>query len=85
MLPSIVKYGAARCQAKSKRSGLPCRNLAAFKSRCCRLHGAVPNPLSGSDHPNYKHGGYSKAGIAEYKRAKQSLKEAAANLNIKIR
>jgi hypothetical protein len=85
MLPSIVNYGAARCQGKSKRTGLPCRNVAAYKSRCCRLHGAVPKPLSGKDHPNYKNGWYTKAGIEEYRSAKEALKGAALNLGIKIR
>ena len=85
MLPSIVKYGAARCQGKSKRTGLPCRNVAAFKSRCCRLHGANPKPITGKDHPNYKHGWYSKDGKAEYKKSIAALKDAAKLLNIKMR
>ena len=85
MLPSIIKYGAARCQGKSKRTGLRYHNVAAFKSRCCRLHGAVPKPLSGKDHPNFKHGWYSKSGKENYRKAIKDLKEAARVLKIRMR
>jgi hypothetical protein len=75
MLPCIEIFGAARCQGTSKRTGLPCKNVAAYKSRCCRMHGAVPKPLSGKAHPNFKHGFFSKHGKAEYRRAMTELKK----------
>lgn len=56
-LPS-VKFGAKLCQAKSKRTGLPCKNVAAHQCMVCRLHGAhrAKTGLAGKKHPNYKHG-----------------------------
>ena len=39
-LPSIAKYGAKKCSAKSKRTGLPCNNPAAHGCKTCRMHGA---------------------------------------------
>ena len=39
-LPSITKYGAIKCSAKSKRTGLPCNNPAAHNCKTCRMHGA---------------------------------------------
>ncbi len=56
-LPS-VKFGAKLCQAKSKRTGLPCKNVAAHQCATCRLHGARKSriALKGENHPNYRHG-----------------------------
>lgn len=45
------------CGAKSKRSGLPCKNPAVTYSKRCRMHGA--HSWSGMAHPNFKHGFYS--------------------------
>ena len=55
-LPSIRKHSAKQCSAKSKRTGLPCNNLAAYGCRTCRYHGARKNIATGKDHPNYVHG-----------------------------
>ena len=55
-LPSITKHGAKQCTAKSKRTGMPCNNLAAYGCRTCRFHGARKNIVSGKDHPNFVHG-----------------------------
>ena len=58
-LPSITKHGAKQCTAKSKRTGMPCNNLAAYGCRNCRLHGARKKDSikRGEQHPNYVHGG----------------------------
>ena len=37
---------AKRCQAKSKRSGLRCRNAACKGKQVCRMHGASAGPKS---------------------------------------
>lgn len=57
-LPSVLYYGANQCQARSKRTGLPCNNPAAFGCRTCRMHGAHRSRLaaSGAEHWNYRHG-----------------------------
>jgi len=57
-LPAIQRFNANQCQAKSKRSGERCQNLAAFGMSTCRMHGArkPETILRGADHPQYKHG-----------------------------
>ena len=55
-LPSITKHGAKKCTAKSKRTGHPCNNPAAYGCRTCRYHGARKNIVSGKDHVNFVHG-----------------------------
>ena len=57
-LPSVVKYGAKQCTAKSKRTGLPCNNPAAYGCRTCRMHGArkAESIKRGKDHVNFVHG-----------------------------
>lgn len=57
-LPSLMKFGAKRCQCLSKRTKQPCQNPAAFGMGSCRMHGAhrLCTSLSGDKHPNYRHG-----------------------------
>ena len=55
-LPSITKHRAKQCTAKSKRTGLPCNNPAAYGCRTCRMHGARKNIARGKDHVNFVHG-----------------------------
>lgn len=57
-LSSITKHGAKLCTAKSKRTGLPCNNPAAYGCRTCRVHGArkAESIKRGSDHHNFVHG-----------------------------
>ena len=57
-LPSVELHGAARCTARSRRTGERCKNPSAFSSTTCRYHGArrpesVPR---GIRHWNYKNG-----------------------------
>ena len=58
-LPSMKLHGAKSCTAKSKRTGLPCNNPAAYGCRTCRMHGArkAESIKRGEQHPNYVHGG----------------------------
>ena len=75
-LPSVLKHGAKLCSAKSKRTGLPCNNPAAFKCRTCRIHGARP-PESikrGKLHPNYVHGERSIEGIKRHREVMGRIK-----------
>jgi len=89
-LPAITKYGASQCQCKSKRTGLPCRNLAAHGCTSCRLHGShkSKNVLKGEAHPNYRHGMDTKEAKAERERKFAELNQLARNFgvsNIKIK
>ena len=56
-LPCVVK-GAQQCTAKSKRTGLPCKNPAAHGCKTCRMHGARRKEtiLKGKDHPQFTFG-----------------------------
>lgn len=71
-LPSI-NNGAKKCQCKSKRTGLPCNNPAAFGQKACRMHGAHKKvaKLSGMNHPNFIHG--ENTAISKIKRSQKSL------------
>jgi hypothetical protein len=62
-----INNGATRCQCKSKRTGLPCNNPAAFGQKACRMHGAHKKvaKLSGMKHPNYIHGENTQASKIE--------------------
>ena len=53
-----------RCGAKSKRSGLPCKNPAMPNGRC-RIHGGKsPGAPTGAANGNYKSGEYTQETIA---------------------
>lgn len=56
-LPS-QKYGAKQCSAKSRRSGVRCRNNAVLTSNVCRMHGYVPKDKvkRGEAHGMFKDG-----------------------------
>lgn len=47
---------AKRCNAKSKRTGLPCGSPAVRGWNVCRMHGARGGARPGNAHPNYQHG-----------------------------
>jgi hypothetical protein len=47
---------APRCQARSKRSGLPCKAPAVAGYRVCRMHGARGGAPEGTRNGNYRHG-----------------------------
>jgi len=61
-LPSIRLHGAKLCAAKSKRTGLPCNNPAAFSCSSCRMHGAHKsrNVARGVNSGKYKKGHFTK-------------------------
>ena len=47
---------APRCQARSKRSGLPCKAPAVWGYRVCRMHGAREGAPTRMRNGNYRHG-----------------------------
>ena len=61
-LPSLLKYGALQCKAKSKRTGLACNNPAAHGCKTCRMHGAHKsrNVAKGVNSGKYKNGHHTK-------------------------
>lgn len=75
-LPSVIKHGAKLCSAKSKRTGLPCNNPAAFDCKTCRMHGARrPESIKRNKlHPNYVHGERSIEGIKRHREAMGRIK-----------
>lgn len=75
-LPSL-SYGAKSCTAKSKRTGLPCNNPAAYGCRTCRMHGArkAESIKRGEQHPNYVHGGRSIEAQAEQSAVSRRLQQ----------
>ena len=70
-LPSVAKYGARRCHAKSKSTGNQCGNPACLdsKSGVCRYHGHRKSEtiLRGEAHPGYIHGERSIEGIRRHR------------------
>lgn len=57
MKPDVYPmHRAKRCTAKSKRTGLPCRNPVVRGWQVCRMHGARGGAKPGMKHPNYQHG-----------------------------
>lgn len=54
--PMHAANAAPRCTAKSRRSGLPCKNPAVKGWSVCRMHGARGGHGSGKANPAYKHG-----------------------------
>ncbi len=67
-LPNIKK----QCTARNRRTGLRCKNPAAFGCKTCRYHGAR-QILSDTDHPNYIHGQRTKAAIESYQNKVKEL------------
>ena len=66
MLPSVVN-GATQCKVNCKRTGIRCKNPAAFGCKSCRMHGAHKsrNTLYGINHPQYRHGEKTKESIEQ--------------------
>jgi hypothetical protein len=54
--PMHKAHEAPRCQAKSKRTGKPCRSPAVQGYGVCRMHGARGGAPAGNRNGNYRHG-----------------------------
>jgi glucans biosynthesis protein len=76
-LPSMRLHGAKQCTTKSKRTGLPCNNPAAYGCRTCRMHGArkAESIKRGEQHPNYVHGGRTLETQAKQSTASRKLQQ----------
>jgi hypothetical protein len=56
----------AQCTAKNRKTGLRCKNPAAFGCKTCRYHGARRQISKGENHPNYKHGERTLEALSKY-------------------
>ena len=70
-----------RCRAKSKRSGVQCKNWAIKGWGVCRMHGARGGPmtqggLSKCKLSSLKHGFYTEFEKMELRRIREDLKAA---------
>lgn len=76
-LPSL-KY-ALQCKAKCKSTGERCKNPAAHGMEVCRMHGARRKStiLSGSAHPNFRHGQATKEVLEASKHDRELLRQVA--------
>jgi len=78
-LPSISKHGAKQCTANSKRTGLTCKNPAAYGCKTCRMHGARKKDSikRGEQHPNFVHGNRSMDEIGRHRETMDRIKDLA--------
>lgn len=75
-----------QCKAKSKRSGVQCRNSAAIGKKVCRFHGASAGPktiegIARIKKANTKHGHFTKGAFEKRKSFRKMLKECRESLD----
>jgi hypothetical protein len=73
-------HRAKRCQARSKRTGNPCRSPAVRGWKVCRMHGARGGAPKGKRNGNYRHGCRTAEADAMQDRIKETLRSARAFL-----
>ena len=69
-----------QCKARSKRSGIQCRNHAVNGKRVCRFHGASAGPKTSEGiarikQANTTHGKYTKESFEEKKAFRKMLRD----------
>lgn len=74
-------HRALRCSARSKRTGLPCKNPAVKEWRVCRMHGARGGAPPGRAHPNFRHGLSTKQAILDRRHDAELVAECKAMLD----
>ena len=83
-LPSVAKYGALQCKAKSKQSGVQCKNPAvtSWGMKVCKFHGARrPSSIKrGAAHPGYRHGAETLEAKAERSAMLAQLRDLEAEM-----
>ena len=82
-----IKNGTHKCQCKSKRTGLPCNNPAAYGTKACRMHGAHKsrNVPRGANHLQYRNAGQTKMERALHRKKSlmfQRLEEIGWHLGV---
>lgn len=73
--PMHAANAAPRCAAKSKRTGLPCKNPAVRGWKVCRMHGARGGHPPGKDHPSWQHGMRSQEWVEARAEINELLRE----------
>lgn len=74
-----------RCGAQLRtRPGCPCSLPVVRGTTRCRMHGGVPRPLRGEDHPNYLHGRRTRMAEEERKRVTARRREGRREENIQV-
>ena len=86
-LPNISNGTTRQCSVLTKRTGLLCRNPAAYGCTACRMHGAHRSRkvLTGKDHYRYIHGEstrQAKKRASEVSRQLHDLRELGELLQI---
>jgi hypothetical protein len=76
----MLANASPRCTAMSKRSRKRCRGAAVRGWTVCRFHGARGGAPTGKRHGRYRHGGFTKAAIAERRAVSKLIREARASL-----
>ena len=69
-----------QCRAKSKRSGVQCKNNAVRGKCVCRMHGAFAGPKTNQGiarikEANTRHGNYTKEAFAERKAFRKMIND----------
>lgn len=76
--PMQRAHASPRCTARSKRSGLLCKNPAVKGWRVCRMHGAGGGHGPGRANPSYKHGMRSR----EWVEMRKEIGEMGKDLSV---
>ena len=71
-----------QCAAIARSTGSRCLNPCLGTCKTCKYHGGRKNILTGTQHPNYKHGLDTKEAIAERKAKFAELNQHAISLGI---
>ncbi|MFW9878319.1 MAG: HGGxSTG domain-containing protein [Candidatus Thorarchaeota archaeon] len=82
------KEKKVQCKAKSKRSGVRCKNNAVRGKVVCRMHGAFAGPKTAKGiarikKANTRHGKYTKEAFADRRAFRKMVKEYKKCLTIR--
>ena len=75
----LPMHKAKRCQARSKRTGKPCRAPAVRGYAVCRMHGARGGAPKGNDNA-LKHGQYTGEAVGQRRELRAILRTARKTL-----
>lgn len=67
-----------RCKAKSKRSGVKCKNGAVTGWEVCRMHGARGGAPEGKAHGQYRHGLKTKKAVSDRRELRDLIRAVRA-------
>lgn len=79
--PMHARFLSPRCNARSKRSGKPCKAPAVNGWKVCRMHGAKGGAPDGKLNGSYRHGAKTKVVQDQVREARQVLAEARESVS----